>query len=452
MHTTKDTLDAIVIGSGPGGATVARELAKSGKKVLILEWGANDPVAGKFSQLAKDCFVPGKGMYMTQNLLGLVRGITTGGSSRYYCALAGDPPVEKLKQFGVDISREVGEIKAAVPYGPLKDEWMSQAAMVFKESALGLGYDWKKANKFVYPNGRYQEGDQFLYGGPRGLKWSALDFIEDALGFGAQLLTSAKVSKIIIDKKKAVGVEYKHNNEMLRAYAPKIILCAGGIGSPLILRNSGIAGVGHDFFFDPLVFVWGTVDRVTTGNGIPMCSSITLEDEGILLTDHNVPRMLKLMFDLQGFRFDKAFSFSNVVPIQAKVRDKLSGHLSPSGWVVKGLADADRKKLKAGYEHAKRILENAGAKGIYKTPCIAAHPGGTVKIGEFLDTDLKTEYDNLYVCDASVIPHEMGLAPTFTILCLGKRLAKHLLGQDRAAGNNAVTPAPLLQTHAALAA
>ena len=31
--------DVIVVGSGPGGATVARQLAKNGRKVLILERG-----------------------------------------------------------------------------------------------------------------------------------------------------------------------------------------------------------------------------------------------------------------------------------------------------------------------------------------------------------------------------------------------------------------------------
>jgi predicted cupin superfamily sugar epimerase len=28
---------------------------------------------------------------------------------------------------------------------------------------------------------------------------------------------------------------------------------------------------------------------------------------------------------------------------------------------------------------------------------MAAHPGGTVKVGDLLDSDLKTEYDNLYL-------------------------------------------------------
>jgi choline dehydrogenase-like flavoprotein len=43
-----------------------------------------------------------------------------------------------------------------------------------------------------------------------------------------------------------------------------------------------------------------------------------------------------------------------------------------------------------------------------------------------VDSNLKTEYENLYVCDCSVIPEAWGLPPTFTNLGLGKRLAKHL--------------------------
>ena len=422
--------DAIVIGSGPGGATVSRELTRNGKKVLILEWGPNKPLKGSFLQMCQDCFILGKSIYMTKNLLAVVRAITTGGSSRYYCALAVDPPVEKLKKFGVDLTSEIEEIKNEVPYEPLHDDLMSQAAMVFKESALELGYDWQKANKFIYQDKCRKECDLCLKGCPHDAKWSAVNFVEDALASGAHMINKAKVNKILIENNQAVGVEYRHNKKTLTAYASKIILAAGGIGSPIILRQSGIEGVGHDFFFDPLVFTWGKVDRVTSGKGIPMCSRVVLEDEGILLTDHNISHTTKSIFDLQGFKPGKAFSFSNVVPIQAKIRDGLSGHLSKGGWVMKGLTDKDRQKLKSGHEHAKKILENAGAKNIYTTPLMAAHPGGTVKIGEFLDTDLKTEYDNLYVCDASVIPHEMGLPPSLTILSLAKRLSKHLLGMD----------------------
>ena len=40
----KIDFDAIIIGSGPGGATVANELSKSGKRVLILERGHGRPL------------------------------------------------------------------------------------------------------------------------------------------------------------------------------------------------------------------------------------------------------------------------------------------------------------------------------------------------------------------------------------------------------------------------
>ena len=45
--------DYIIVGIGPGGATVARELSKRKKKVLILEWGDNDPLTGSFWRGAK---------------------------------------------------------------------------------------------------------------------------------------------------------------------------------------------------------------------------------------------------------------------------------------------------------------------------------------------------------------------------------------------------------------
>jgi choline dehydrogenase-like flavoprotein len=57
----------------------------------------------------------------------------------------------------------------------------------------------------------------------------------------------------------------------------------------------------------------------------------------------------------------------------------------------------------------------------------AAHPGGSVKVGDVVDSNLKAELDGLYVCDCSVIPEAWGLPPTLTVLGLGKRLAKHLL-------------------------
>jgi len=120
------------------------------------------------------------------------------------------------------------------------------------------------------------------------------------------------------------------------------------------------------------------------------------------------------------------FSRRNTLQIMIKAKDNLGGELTDRGGIRKNLDKLDKQKLRRGYERAKKILQNAGGKNIFKTGYLAAHPGGTVKIGELVDSNLKTEYENLYVCDCSVIPEAWGLPPTFTILGLGKRLAKHL--------------------------
>jgi choline dehydrogenase-like flavoprotein len=123
------------------------------------------------------------------------------------------------------------------------------------------------------------------------------------------------------------------------------------------------------------------------------------------------------------------FSRKRTLQIMVKAKDELGGHLSDSGGVRKILDKNEKKKLLRGYERAREILQKAGARGIFKTAYLAAHPGGTVKVGDLLDSDLKTEYDNLHVCDCSVIPEAWGLPPTLTIIGLGKRLAKHLAGE-----------------------
>ena len=431
MKSPKTDFDAIVVGTGPGGATVARDLALKGKKVLILEWGDYKPVKGSFGQVLPWAFIPGKGMVVTRQALGVVRAITTGGSSMIYCGTAFDPPVDMLKTYGVDISDEAERVRADVPIAPLSDELMAAGPKRFLDSAQDLGYNAHKLQKFIHQNKCRVKCQRCMYGCPYAAKWSARLFVDEALENGAKMINYAKVEKVIIENRKAVGVEYRHDKETFRAYAPKVIIAAGGIGSPMILRKSGIRGAGYDFFFDPLVFVYGKIKGLGNGRAIPMSAGIHFADDGIVMTDFHQPQMMKIMFDLEVFKFRQAFSYADVLPIMIKVKDDLAGELTSRGWVKKDLTRTDRLKLDKGAEHAKRILYNAGASEVYKSWTFAAHPGGTVKIGEHLDADLKTRFDNLYVCDCSVIPQEWGLPPTWTILALGKRLAKHLLAMDQ---------------------
>ena len=65
MHI-KEEIDFIIIGSGPGGATVAKELSQRKKKVLILEWGDNDTLTGSFWYGARTLLIPGKSILFTK--------------------------------------------------------------------------------------------------------------------------------------------------------------------------------------------------------------------------------------------------------------------------------------------------------------------------------------------------------------------------------------------------
>lgn len=162
---------------------------------------------------------------------------------------------------------------------------------------------------------------------------------------------------------------------------------------------------------------------------IPMTAGTHISDEGYMMTDMAHPVEISAYSALSVFRFNKVFARKNTLQIMVKARDELGGKLTDSGGVHKILDKNEKQKLKRGYDRAKAILKNAGAKDIFRTGYLAAHPGGTVKVGDLVDSNLKTEYDNLYVCDCSVIPEAWGLPPTTTIIGLGKRLAKHLLGE-----------------------
>ena len=427
MKPGDNKFDVIVVGTGPGGASTARGMALGGRSVLILEWGDMEPATGSPAYVAPRGMVPGKSLLLTGRMIGMIRGITTGGSSMFYSATAFDPPVEMLKSHGVDISREVDEVLGEIPNQPLRDDLMSPAGSVFEKSALELGYDCRRLSKMIYQDKCKPECQLCLYGCPRGAKWNARNFVEEALENGAEIINRAKATRVIVEGRKAVGVEYKHKSKVCRAFADEIVIAAGGIGSPVILRNSGIKGVGSDFFFDPLIFVLGRTRGVTGGRGLTMCSGVHFPEDGIVMTDFNLPHLMKILFDLEVFNFRNIFAYSDVIPIMIKVRDSLGGRVVNDRLIWKGLTPADKKKLNKGFGHARSVLKNAGAETVYKSWYLAAHPGGTVKIGEHLDTDLKTGFDHLYVCDCSVIPEEWGLPPTITLLCLGKRLAKHLL-------------------------
>jgi hypothetical protein len=178
---------------------VARDLAKKGKKVLILERGGNPKLKGKWWQYALYQCLHFKSLLLTSELLGMVRGIITGGSSVFYYGTSFQVPYDMLKSYGIDIKKDVEEIKREVPIAPLDDDMMGLKANIIMKSARELGYDWNKLDKFMFKK-RYnpdQHMAHYYYGDPRDVKWTSRIFVQEAINKSAEIINNAHVKKLL---------------------------------------------------------------------------------------------------------------------------------------------------------------------------------------------------------------------------------------------------------------
>lgn len=252
-------------------------------------------------------------------------------------------------------------------------------------------------------------------------------FVTEATKNGSDFISGAQVKNILVENGKATGVTFKSKDKQTKVEAPLVILSAGGMYSPKLLEKAGVEGIGKNFFFDPLLLVTGVVKDAKGGlREIPMATGINYAEEGYLLTDLTFTALRYMGGAAAAGKYLQLLSGKRALTIMIKIRDEQSGSLTNKGPVIKDLGEVERRRFAGGIEIAKKILIHAGAKDTFKTSISGAHPGGTVKIGESVDQNLKTQIDNLYVCDASVIPTAWGLPPVLTIIALGKRLARHL--------------------------
>ncbi|MBT3222829.1 MAG: FAD-binding protein, partial [Proteobacteria bacterium] len=206
--------DVVVVGTGPGGASVAKDLVKAGKKVCILESGRDVPPTSSAISGAL-AYVGGlpkalslrRGLMLTPEWLLVLRGTTTGGSSMLYLGTAFDPDPKLWAPFGVDLADETKAIKEELQIGPLPDHLIGAGVHHLGEVARGLGYDWRKLNKLIKPEQCRENCNLCVYGCRWGAKWHSRDWVMDAVSGGAQLKNEYRVEKVLRRGSQAVGVE-----------------------------------------------------------------------------------------------------------------------------------------------------------------------------------------------------------------------------------------------------
>lgn len=438
LNTLNGPYDDIVVGTGPGGATVARGLARAGRSVLILERGQEAPVTGSAAQTARELMIPRRSLHLTRDVT-LLRGNTVGGSSIYFFGAAWEPPLDALAQHGLDLQPALGQVRAELHPTPVPPEQMGPRAHRIADAASSEGYDWRPIPKYLDPD-RLGGPPLGSYAAPGyDAKWNARRFADQAVEAGATLITGATVDRVVVESGTATGVEYHHNGQRHTAHAERVVLAAGGIGTPRLLGASGITRAGQDYFYDPLTSVVGEVDGLDADPELPMVAGTHLAEDGYMLTDICMPPWWFATDAVLAGKPARARAARRSLSVMVKIQDELSGRITDRGGLGKPLTKQDRRRLKAGEQRARTILHRAGAERIWRTGYAAVHPGGTAKVGDVIDTNLQTEITGLYVCDASAIPVPWGLPPSLTILALATRLTNHLTAATPAASVTATT-------------
>ena len=421
--------ETVIVGSGTGGATLARELSKRGKQVLVIERGKPETKIGTFQDSLRYFDATRITRMPRRSKEGVIlwRTFMAGGSSVVSAGNATRCLEKGLTELGITLADEFVEAEQEMVITPVAPELRSEGSERIMWASKELGYMMEPMPKFVDP-AKCTRCAKCVFGCKHDAKWTALNYLREAEQHGTNVLYETTVHQVIRQNGTVQGVSCTGPQGRTDILADVVVLAAGGLGTPVILQQAGIKEAGKRLFADLFVNTYGVTQGASLAHE-PTMSLVDHEfhrDRGFILSPfasyHKMVRFMEA--GIKG----SALPSRGLLGIMAKTADDPAGRVYPDGTVSKPVTEADWIRLREGSEKAREILVKAGAAEnsiVVSTPQ-GAHFGGTAAIGTVVDSDLQTDVDGLFVCDASVLPTAPGLPPILTIVALAKRLAKIL--------------------------
>ena len=421
---------ALVVGSGAGGAAVARELSGSFDVTILEEGRSFHPLSLSMAAMERmkatgllldermtGAVFPPMRIRRSSNGLALVNGRCVGGSTAI-SAGNGLRMDRDLREMGIDLDREFEQLARDVPVSTdHQHAWRPDTRELFG-ICRGMGLAPSPLPKLIDFR-KCRRCGRCILGCPTGAKWDARGFVRQAGEKGARLMEGCRAESVRIEKKRAAGVWTA--GRIGRKFLPAdiVVLAAGGFGTPVILQRSGIP-CEERLFVDPVLCLAGR--RGETGPAGEVSMPFAVQQGRYILSPY---------FDYLSFLYNRSWKLpgSSLLSFMVKLADSSEGSCGPRG-IRKALTTRDRQTLCGAVEVCRKILLAAG---IHEDSLVlgtvnAGHPGGMLPLtpadAESLHPPRLPE--NLYVADASLLPRALGNPPILTVMALATAVAKKI--------------------------
>lgn len=419
-----DVFDSIIVGSGAGGATLAKSLTEKGMKTLVLERGKVERV-GNIQDCLRFYDLQGflKGVRKSKQGVAIWQSYMAGGSTVISCGNIARCLESEIVGFGIDLSKHFDTCEAEINPMPISEDLLGMRSIRIRNASHKLGYQMDLMPKGINPI-KCTKCGKCVFGCKYGAKWSSLSELYSAKNNGCSVRYNSTVNRVLHRDGKVTGVLLECG-EVINSNI--VIVSAGGINTPIILQRSGIEEAGRNLFCDLLINVYGTTDENIDDNEpvMALMNHEFYQSHGIIIAPYIAYNPLYRYND-GGMRT----MFKNpkrTIGMMVKIRDENQGTVHIDGTISKAVSPLDHEKISYGVEICKKILKEAGAKERFVLSKIqGAHPGGSCAIGKVVNSNLETSIRGLFVSDASILPVSPGFPPILTIMALSKYLASHI--------------------------
>ena len=480
--TTTVTADALVIGSGAGGALTAALLAEAGLDVVVAEEGpALAPGALRpFSREEMVTAYRDRGVNATVGAppIAYVEGRCVGGGTEVNSGLYHRPPPELVEQWvdeyaiaeldADDLTRHAKEIEEVLGVSRVPGP-APRSSQVLERGARALGWQVSEVPR-VY---RYPPGASSWRDGEK--QTMSRTFVPRAVAAGARVLADCRVDRLHRRGGRVTTATGTWRRDPsgpaapIRIDADTVFVCAGAVQTPALLQRSGLwRSIGGGLKLHPTIKMAARFREPFDDRGVPVHQVKELAPD--ITLGGSASRAGHVALALADNWRDNAAEMAaseRIAVYYAAIRSEGSGRvLAVPGLrapVVRyGLTAGDLSRLARGAVALGRLLFEAGAERVYPTvagvpsidsPAALAqlwdavdrrsvslmtiHLFSSVRMGERRARTGADSFgrvwgtENLYVNDASLIPDAPGVNPQGTIMAIAARNCTRFLAERR---------------------